>query len=301
MNSYVVGLFWACVAVYGVASLAAVWGVVLGRARLLDWAIWIGAVGLAVHTAAIVLRWAAAGRLPVVESFENTLVGAWAISLALQVLVRWAPSVKVAAVVALPFVLLTLGYGATKSPAIPAYLPAYQSNWLVTHVVFAWFTYSSYCLAAALAAAELLKTRAMRAASGGGAAAGSEPGDVSPGDFYDRLPSIPALQDMTFRLVVLGFISNAVMIATGAIWAYKLWGSYWGWDPVETGSLVTWLAYGLYLHLKLTLGWRGPRLAWIALAALLGIAMVFWGVQLFPSSYHLFRQMGAGKIQGPQS
>jgi ABC-type transport system involved in cytochrome c biogenesis permease subunit len=100
-----------------------------------------------------------------------------------------------------------------------------------------------------------------------------------------------------FKLVAFGFLNNAVMIVSGAIWAYRLWGSFWRWDPVETWSLLTWLAYGLYMHAKLTLGWGPRRLAWIALFALFGVMMSFWGVQLLPNSFHLFQDLGGGLME----
>lgn len=108
----------------------------------------------------------------------------------------------------------------------------------------------------------------------------------------NNTPGIERLQELTFRMVAFGFLVNAVMIASGAIWAYELWGSYWRWDPVETWSLLTWLAFGFYMHARLTLAWKGPRLAWVAVGALLGVLMTFWGVQFAPTSYHLFRDLG---------
>ncbi len=36
----------------------------------------------------------------------------------------------------------------------------------------------------------------------------------------------------------------------GGVWAYKVlgWGGYWGWDPVENGSLIPWLANVALVH-----------------------------------------------------
>jgi cytochrome c-type biogenesis protein CcmF len=36
----------------------------------------------------------------------------------------------------------------------------------------------------------------------------------------------------------------------GGVWAYKVlgWGGYWGWDPVENGSLIPWLSNAALLH-----------------------------------------------------
>ena len=48
---------------------------------------------------------------------------------------------------------------------------------------------------------------------------------------------------------------------SGSIWAERAWGSYWSWDPKETWSLVTWIIYALYLHLRISRGWRGKSAA----------------------------------------
>jgi len=48
--------------------------------------------------------------------------------------------------------------------------------------------------------------------------------------------------------------------------------------PVEVWSLLSWMIYGLTIHLRVTLGWRGRRLAWIFVFAVLGIIITYWGV-----------------------
>jgi ABC-type transport system involved in cytochrome c biogenesis permease subunit len=79
------------------------------------------------------------------------------------------------------------------------------------------------------------------------------------------------------------------MIAAGSIWAKNLWGSYWSWDPVETWSLLSWLVYGVALHLRVTMGWRGRKLAWLLVFAIIGVLVSFWGVNLImEGSLHVF-------------
>jgi cytochrome c-type biogenesis protein CcmF len=48
-------------------------------------------------------------------------------------------------------------------------------------------------------------------------------------------------------------------IALGSIWAYEVlgWGGYWGWDPVETSSLIPWITLTAYFHLTAQL--TGPK------------------------------------------
>ena len=81
------------------------------------------------------------------------------------------------------------------------------------------------------------------------------------------------------------------MIASGAIWARLLCGTYWGWDPVETWSLASWLVYGLYIHLRLIFGWRMKRAAWFAVFSVIPVIVSFWGVGTLMTNRHLFSIM----------
>ncbi len=280
-------LFWATVLTYSAATVALSAAFAFRAPRLEAIAYWLSVAGLAAATGAIGVRWAAAGRLPYVDEYENVIAGAWCIMAVYVALSLWRRSLRPIGMVVLPTVILSYGYTLSLDRGIPAEQPATKSIWLVIHVVFAWAAYAAYTACAGLAVVELLKGRKT---------------PPKPGSLLERAPGIPELQDTTFRLVVFGFLVNGVMIASGAIWAYELWGAYWKWDPVETWSLITWLAFAFYMHARLTLGWRGKTLAWLAIFALFGVMMTFWGVQFWPSilgsTYHLFGDFGAGMEEG---
>jgi ABC-type transport system involved in cytochrome c biogenesis permease subunit len=86
------------------------------------------------------------------------------------------------------------------------------------------------------------------------------------------------IDELSAKLIAFGFVADTVMIASGAIWAHGLWGRYWAWDPIETWSLVSWLTYAVYLHVRFTLGWTGSRAAWLALGAAAMIVVTFFGI-----------------------
>ncbi|MBM67185.1 MAG: hypothetical protein CMB39_01885 [Euryarchaeota archaeon] len=48
------------------------------------------------------------------------------------------------------------------------------------------------------------------------------------------------------------FLIGALGIGLGGLWAYTVldWGGYWAWDPVETGSLLPWLALLVIIHAR---------------------------------------------------
>ncbi len=280
MNAEAV-LFWSATFAYAIATLALTGGVVARNNKWLTAGFVTGVAAFALQTGSVVLRWWASGRLPYVGDYENVLAGTWFIMLLYIALAWWKPNLRLTGLVVLPFILLTLGYAMTIDRGVSPTTPPFKSIWLGVHVLFAWATYAAYTASAALAVIELMKSRKR---------------GPKPGSLLERTPEVPALQETTFRLVTFGFAVNGVMIASGAIWAYELWGAYWSWDPVETWSLLTWLAFGFYMHARLTLGWKGKRLAYLTLFALFGVFMTFWGVQFAPSilgsQYHIFENMG---------
>ncbi|CAM5682122.1 Cytochrome c biogenesis protein CcsA [Streptomyces griseoloalbus] len=90
-------------------------------------------------------------------------------------------------------------------------------------------------------------------------------------------------------------LSTSPIIA-GAIWAGDAWGRYWGWDPKETWSFITWVAYAGYLHARATAGWKGRKAAYLALLAFACWLFNYYGVNIFVNGKHsyLLGRLGAG-------
>src|SRR5579872_3379750 len=76
-------------------------------------------------------------------------------------------------------------------------------------------------------------------------------------DLERMLPSADDLDRITYKTIAIAFPLLTLMIAAGAYWANRTWGSYWSWDPKETWAAITWLVYAGYLHMRVTRGWRG--------------------------------------------
>lgn len=77
-------------------------------------------------------------------------------------------------------------------------------------------------------------------------------------------------------------------LALGAWWANDAWGRYWGWDPKETMSLVTWLILVAYFHMQGLRRYRGTRAAWLLVAAFLSIVFNMVGVNFWISGLHSY-------------
>jgi cytochrome c-type biogenesis protein CcsB len=101
--------------------------------------------------------------------------------------------------------------------------------------------------------------------------------------FVRRLPSEYQMDELMYSCSALGFIFLTLGIVTGSVWAHYAWGSYWSWDPKETWSLITWLIYAVMLHTRLVHGWRGKRMAIMAIVGFACVLFTYLGVNLLPS------------------
>lgn len=134
--------------------------------------------------------------------------------------------------------------------------PSLKSAWFVPHVVVYLFGYGSLIVAFCSSFAFLILERRARGNS----------------------KLINSLDDFTYRVINIGFPFLTAGLIFGAIWAYEAWASYWGWDSKEVWSLITWLAYLIYLHLRFVKGWRGRR---SAILVILGTIAIFVTLLLF--------------------
>ena len=106
--------------------------------------------------------------------------------------------------------------------------------------------------------------------------------------FYSRFQDMEMLDNYTYWLIAFGFVLLAVGIISGAVWANIAWGRYWGWDPKETWSLITWLIYAVYLHARLIVGWRGRKAAWFAVLGFLAVLFTYAGVNVLLPGLHSY-------------
>ena len=260
-------MFWSSVIVYALMVAMQIYGQVFGKPKWVERAPIGIALGFVLHTALVVWRWVETGHIPTIGNFENALVGSWFIVL-MTLWAGWKQRYPLLAAGALPFALIILGGGALSDTTGRPMIASLQSFWLYVHIFFAWLAYGAYSVACGAGIVYLVK---------------SGPNKPAQPDALSRL------DELMFRSTAFGFITDAIMIASGSIWAKNLWGSYWGWDPVETWSLLSWLVYGVALHLRITMGWRGRKLAWLLVFAIVGVLVSFWGVNfIMEQSAHVF-------------
>jgi cytochrome c-type biogenesis protein CcsB len=185
-------------------------------------------------------------------------------------------------------VVLYLGLAGTVLYAAPGPLvPALNSYWIKIHVVAAITATGAFMVSGVVTMLYLLKERYERGkpplhvsflarlrspmnpeqvSLGPGTAAAIEMTSAR-GGLMRALPPAAALDRLAYRIITFAFPIWTFAIIAGAIWAEQAWSRYWGWDPKETWSFITWLGYAAYLHARATAGWRGRRAAMLSLIA----------------------------------
>jgi cytochrome c-type biogenesis protein CcsB len=231
-------------------------------------------IAAATHVAGVVLRGIAAERAPWGNMYEFITT-----SLAIAVIVYLVLALKFGMRwLGLPVtLLLTIGQGLAVTVfyvAVSDLMPALHSVWFVIHIIAAATAGAAFNIGAIAAILYLVRTRA------------EARGDVR--GYLARIPSAETLDRVSYRFHAFAFPLWTFTIAAGAIWAQYAWGRFWGWDPKETWSLVTWIIYAVYLHARATAGWKGRRAAVVAIIGLASFWFNFIGINLLVSGLHSY-------------
>ena len=210
-------------------------------------------------------------------TFTTVAVGLYLALLTLKKNVRW---------IGLPLVttvLLDLGLAVTVLyTASDQLVPALHSYWLWIHVSTAIFCGAVFYVGAVSTLLYLFRERYETKLIQG----------VTPSTFatsvMERLPASATLDKFAYRVNAAVFPLWTFTIIAGAIWAGDAWGRYWGWDPKEVWSFITWVAYAAYLHARATAGWKGRKAAYLALIAFGCWLFNYYGVNIFVTGKHSY-------------
>lgn len=226
--------------------------------------------------------------------------------------------VSVIGAIIAPSSLLTYAFATFSLPPemqkISALVPALQSNWLVMHVSIMILSYASLICGCLLSIAFLIITRNDNKTLtqtqsnllvqitpstnnlGNNLVLNTtlEKGLDSTNLNTKNLSSSGTvsiaqnLDNLSYRILGIGFPLLTIGILSGSVWANEAWGSYWSWDPKETWALLTWLVFAIYLHTRLTKGWEGRKPAIIASFGFIIVWICFIGVNLLGKGLHSY-------------
>lgn len=255
--------------------------VAYGRSPVLRVAVAMTVIAWLLHLSADVLRGIAAERVPWANMYEFALTGTLVITTVfLAVLVAVKTDLRFLGTFVTGLVLVLLGIATVNFyVSVVPLPPALQSVWLVIHVFVATSAVGFFALGFALSVVQLMQARREAIAA---------TADAVKKSFLATLPDSTSLENLAYRVNIVGFILWTFTLMAGAIWAEKAWGRYWGWDTKEVWTFIIWVVYAGYIHARATRGWRGTRSAWLAIIGFSAVLFNFTVVNLFFKGLHAY-------------
>lgn len=222
-----------------------------------------------------VSTWINYGHPPIRTLYETLIFFSLTVAF-LYILIELLTKLRFIGIFASAFSFFALFYALFKADIDKINLPAaLQSFWFIPHVIIYFIAYSALFLSFVTAILYLIFPE------------------------VKELPENHWLEQryldfdrFTYKIIQFGFIALTLGLLIGGVWAKEAWGDYWGWDPKENWSLITWLIYLIYLHLRFVKGWRGKKSAYFAILGFLAVIMTYLGVNILPtaeSSLHTYQ------------
>jgi cytochrome c-type biogenesis protein CcsB len=231
------------------------------------------AAGFVSHSLALLTRYVEAGHTPVTNLYESLSFFAWMI-VGVLLITHFKYRVRVLGAFLTPIALVLMLFGLALPKEIIPLAPVLKSFWHPFHVFFAFLGNAIFAMAFCCGVMYLIQEKRLKT--------------KKVGAITRRLPSLQVLDDMNYQALKFGFPLLTLGIITGAIWADYAWGRYWGWDPKETWSLITWFLYAALLHQRLAIGWRGRKAAILAIVGFSAALFTFLGVSLLLPGLHAY-------------
>jgi cytochrome c-type biogenesis protein CcsB len=214
----------------------------------------------------------------------------------------------------LSFAVLTMAIALTAFYVGPIELvPALNSYWIKIHVVAAITGSSLFGLGGIMTILYLIQSgrerkREREQEAARQQLASREPAPIMGGSLHDPpdlegsadetvrvstrrsiLPPSETLDRLAYKTIAFAFPIWTFAVIAGAIWAESAWGRYWGWDPKETWSFITWVVFAGYLHARATAGWRGRKAAVVALVGFASLLVTYYVVNLWIVGLHSYK------------
>jgi cytochrome c-type biogenesis protein CcsB len=283
------------------------------KERLHTVATTIGVIGLVANGVSIVTRGIAAGRTPWGNMYEYSTLITFLVVLGYLWIIEARAKVRTVGGFVYALAVLTMAMAVSFFYVGPtALMPALNSYWRQIHVTSMIVASSLLGIGCLLTIVYLIKARGERravdrlrgtapppimgasidtsdpSAPPDYAGAGDDPVGSSASARKISLPPSATLDALAYKFIRFGFPVWTFGVICGAIWAQQTWGRYWGWDPKETWSFITWVIFAGYLHARATAGWKGTRAAVVALVGFVSLLVTYYAVNLWIAGLHSY-------------
>ncbi len=246
--------------------------------------LWLGlsvGVGFAAHTTSLLASWSKLGHFPIVNFKEVCSFIAWALAayylLAIQRYKARALPIFVLSCASV-LLILSLHLPTPTAPVSHSLLIALSDSSLAQiilpiHVALLLFAYAAFVVTVGGGVMYLLQEHELKAKHFGAV--------------FRGLPALNTCDDISHRAMTIGFVALTLGMVAGMIWGKQHDGRFWHNDPKEVLALVTWVVYLAMAHYRLTAGWRGRRVAWLAIGGFVAVLLTFIGARAM-GGYHVF-------------
>lgn len=242
------------------------------------------------------IRWIGNGYFPLSNLYESLLFLTWCLTFT-QIIVEYKYKNKIVGALNSPVSLFIIAFAGFALPdemqlASPL-VPALRSNWLMMHVTIMMVSYASLIIGSLLSILFLIISINKKYSSQGSdlnetledsSIAIKQERSIPIG----RMTLLASIDNLSYRIIGLGFPMLTIGIIAGAVWANEAWGSYWSWDPKETWALITWLIFASYLHSRLNKSWTGEKPAILASIGFLVVWICYLGVNFLGKGLHSY-------------
>lgn len=274
-------------------------------------------------TSILGFRWLESGYFPLSNLYESLLFFTWGVTV-LTIILEYKTKLFLIGAVTTPLAMFVTAFATLSLPegmqkAAPL-VPALKSNWLMMHVSIMMLSYSTLISGSLLAILFLALTKGKDILLQGNSLGVQEFKEVkkSSRDLLlstlvnesslqqnndsklkslnvsniNKLTLLESLDNLSYRIIGLGFPLLTIGIISGAVWANEAWGSYWSWDPKETWALITWLVFAAYLHARITKSWQGKKPAILASVGFIVVWVCYLGVNFLGKGLHSYGWIG---------
>lgn len=254
------------------------------------------------------LRWIIEGHFPLSNLYESLLF-LTSILLTIYLYLEKKTKNKLIGVIIIPVTLLISSFSNfALSPEIQIsspLVPSLQSNWLLMHVSMILLSYATLMTGSLLSVLFLVISRFENF--------NLKLLENSPLPFYTimveyyeaklfsssiklsdelskfgKLKFLKSIDELSYRIIGFGFPCLTIGIIAGGVWANESWSNYWSWDPKETWSLITWLIFATYLHVRITKHWEEKKTAIVGSFGFLILWVCYLGVNFLAQGLHMY-------------